>query len=155
VTGARVPIISLVSTSPWLSDGKRYPYFLRTIPSFALGFDGELDVMLQLFNYTSVALAASDEVYANLGGSQFAAAAASRGLAISSLGLFAASATDFTAPLNVLQRSGARIILLASLGAGASRFMQAALAIGVGGEGYLWFAVLIAYKQTRSLLVGR
>ena len=53
---ARVPIISPSATSPALSDGKGYPFFLRTIPSGALGSAVMVELLQMLWNYTGVAL---------------------------------------------------------------------------------------------------
>eukprot|EP00966_Prymnesium_polylepis_P095231 2205539-Prymnesium_polylepis.1 len=51
--GSSVPIISATSTSPTLSDGKDYPYFLRTCPSDAFGAVAMVDVLQKLWNYSS------------------------------------------------------------------------------------------------------
>jgi hypothetical protein len=44
-----------------LSDGKAYPYFLRTVPSDAFVAGGIIDILTTLFNYTSMALVHSSD----------------------------------------------------------------------------------------------
>eukprot|EP00966_Prymnesium_polylepis_P156617 3618842-Prymnesium_polylepis.1 len=50
------PILSPSSLSPALSDGKAYPSFLRVVPSDSFIATALVDVLMHLFNYTSVAL---------------------------------------------------------------------------------------------------
>lgn len=52
-TNARVPQISYASTSPRLSDGIAYPYFLRTPPSDSFQADAIVDLIQNFFNYTA------------------------------------------------------------------------------------------------------
>ena len=47
---AKVPQISYSSTSPALSDGTKFPFFLRTPPSDAFQAEAMVDVLANLFN---------------------------------------------------------------------------------------------------------
>eukprot|EP00966_Prymnesium_polylepis_P264299 6105502-Prymnesium_polylepis.1 len=158
--GYTVPLVCPVSQSPVLSDGRAYPYFLRTIPSIAFAIDAGLDVLVELLQYTSIAFVASDEYFGLLGGSSFVSLAADKGLTIGMLATFRSHTTDFSEPLRALQRSGARIILLVCLPTDGSRFVRGALEIGVGGAGYLWFGddtshVYMPYWAGDSALLER
>eukprot|EP00966_Prymnesium_polylepis_P173301 4008291-Prymnesium_polylepis.1 len=79
----------------------------------------------------------SDEYFQMAGGVSFLSLAESRGLSIRVTVNFATNAVDFSAPLQTLQHSGARVILLGCLPIDGARFMREAMAIGIGGDGYL------------------
>ena len=57
----QIPQISYSSTSPKLSDGKQYTYFLRTAPSDELEGKGMADLLKNGFGYTSVAVVNSED----------------------------------------------------------------------------------------------
>ncbi|KAL1512389.1 hypothetical protein AB1Y20_005647 [Prymnesium parvum] len=133
-----VPIISPSSTSPALSDGKGHPYFLRTIPSDAFNAVAMVSILTQLWNYTSVALAHSNEAYGAGMADSFATLAFDAGVAIRTTQTFTKDATDFSAQHQALLRSESRVIVLLAQASDTSRFMRKALDVGVGGEGYLW-----------------
>ena len=57
----QIPQISYSATSPLLSDGKQYPYFMRTPPSDAFEAEGIADVLRNLLNYTVVGTVNSDD----------------------------------------------------------------------------------------------
>ena len=63
---ANVPIVSGGATTPELSDGLTYPTFFRTIPTSAMEAQGLIDILTELFNYTSVALVSSTDACARL-----------------------------------------------------------------------------------------
>eukprot|EP00966_Prymnesium_polylepis_P299073 6910435-Prymnesium_polylepis.1 len=131
-------MISPSATSTTLSDGKAYPYFLRTIPTAALSVYAGVDVTLNLLNYTSVAVVASEQYYGLLGGSVAINQLPSMGLEVSAIATFPEQTTDFTLALATLQSSRARIIFLSCAASDASSFMRAAFDIGIGGDGFLW-----------------
>eukprot|EP00966_Prymnesium_polylepis_P033111 770046-Prymnesium_polylepis.1 len=66
-----------------------------------------VDVLLKLFNYTSVALVHSTDTYGAGGGSAFAQAALSAGLAVHTTQSFPKDASDFSAQQRALRESGA------------------------------------------------
>ena len=66
--GSSVPMISASSTSPDLSNGKKFPFFLRTVPSDAFGAVAMVDILQSLWSYNSVGLVHSTDAYTNCGG---------------------------------------------------------------------------------------
>ena len=131
-----VPIISPSSRSFDLSDGKAHPYFLRTVPPDSLMVHAMVDMLVNLFNYTSVALVWSE--YGSRFGLAFGAASHHMHLKVSIVVTFTVDTVDFTGQQRTLKESGARVIVIFSQPAPGARFMQAALAAGIGGKGYLW-----------------
>eukprot|EP00966_Prymnesium_polylepis_P127427 2947385-Prymnesium_polylepis.1 len=140
VAGASgVPIISPTSSSPSLSNGLAYPYFLRVAASDAFATIAMVDVLRVLFNYTSVALVHSADSYGAGGADAFGSAASASGLSIVTTQRFTKDATDFSAEHRALRQSAARVIVLFCQPSDGGRFLRTALEAGVGGAGYLWF----------------
>ena len=137
--GSSVPMISGSATSPALSDGKAYPYFLRTIPSDAFGATAMVDVLQTLWNYSLVALVHSTDSYGSGGANAFARAAVASGLAIRTTQSFPKDSSDFSAQHRALLQAGSRIVVLICQAYDASRFLRTAQQAGVGGAGYLYF----------------
>ena len=133
-----MPIISPSSTSPILSNGKAYPYFMRTTPSEAFATVAMVDVLRELWGYTSVALVHSTDAYGAGGGAAFTEAADIAGVTILTTQRVAQDAVNFQAQQQALQRSGARVVVLYCQASSGSRFMRTAYEAGVGGEGFLW-----------------
>eukprot|EP00966_Prymnesium_polylepis_P299471 6920428-Prymnesium_polylepis.1 len=133
-----VPIVTPSATSPMLSDGRAYPYLVRAIPSD--GFSGMImiDLLLKLWNYTSVALVHSTDAYGAGGADAVAQAARMTGLTIRTTLSFHLGASDFSVQQHDLLQAGSRIIILFSQRTEGTRFMRGALEVGVGGEGFLW-----------------
>ena len=77
----QVPQISYSSTSPALSDGKQYSYFMRTPPSDALEGEAIADVLRNYMGYTYIATVNSDDSYGSGGVEAFRAAAVPIGIA--------------------------------------------------------------------------
>jgi len=136
--GAEVPIISPSSTSPALSDGSLYPYFLRTVPSDAYLSDGMVKVLTHLFEYTSVALVSSSDVYAVGGARAFAESAQEGGLQLSVSINYPVDAAELTEQFRLLASSSTSIIVLYAQAIEGARFVRGALDFGLGGSGYLW-----------------
>eukprot|EP00966_Prymnesium_polylepis_P075967 1761194-Prymnesium_polylepis.1 len=137
--GSSVPMISGSATSPSLSDGKAYPYFLRTIPSDAFGATAMVDVLQTLWNYTSVALVHSTDSYGSGGANAFTRTAVASGLAIRTTQSFPKDSSDFSAQHRALLQAGSRVVVLICQAYDASRFLRTAEQAGVGGAGYLYF----------------
>ena len=99
------PQISYSSSSPLLSDGRAYSYFLRTVPSDAFQSDAIVDVLQNLFEYTSVSTIASTDSYGSAGISAFLSAAANANppLAVLTSQNFARDTTDFSEQLRGLR----------------------------------------------------
>ncbi|KAL1527507.1 hypothetical protein AB1Y20_008897 [Prymnesium parvum] len=136
VAGATaLPIVSPASTSPELSDGRAFPFFLRVAPSDALLASGMADLLLHLWGYRTVALVHSNDPYGIGGADAFLSAALVVGLTVPS---FAARATHFVPQQRALRQSGARVVVLFCQSSDGARVLRHALAAGVGGEGYLW-----------------
>ncbi|KAL1507993.1 hypothetical protein AB1Y20_007595 [Prymnesium parvum] len=139
-TASAIPLISGASTSPTLSDGKGYTFFLRTIPSDAFGAIAIVNMLQRLWNYTSVALAYSTDAYGAGLSDALLRVAAEQALTIRSTVSFVKDAIDFSLQHRTLIEAGSRVIVLLSLPADASRFMRQGLEVGIGGEGYLWIS---------------
>ncbi|KAL1529245.1 hypothetical protein AB1Y20_000200 [Prymnesium parvum] len=136
--GAGVPIISPSSTSPLLSDGRKYPYFLRVVPSDAFAAVAMLRVLQRLWNYTAASLVHSTDAYGSGLADALSAAALDSGFTIGVTVRFAKDTTDFRVHQLTLRRSSARVILLSCQISDGSRFLRSAYESGVGGEGYLF-----------------
>ena len=134
-----MPIISPASTSPAFSDGEAFPYFLRTPPSDSFVTKAMVDILQLLWNYSSVALVHSTDAYGAGGAITFTSEAASRGLQIRITVSFAKDATDFSVQLRALRQSGARVAVLFCPMTDGGRLLNATIAEGIGGAGYLWF----------------
>jgi hypothetical protein len=61
VAATQIPQISYSATSPTLSNGKQYTYFLRTPPSDALEGEAIADLLVNGFGYKKVATVNSDD----------------------------------------------------------------------------------------------
>eukprot|EP00966_Prymnesium_polylepis_P334238 7389624-Prymnesium_polylepis.1 len=83
-------------------------------------------------------VSASDAYSAGIAG---AFRLANRGeMALSTEVRFAEHAVDLSQETAQLRQSGARVILLFTLAKDGSNFVRAALAAGVGGEGFIWLS---------------
>ncbi|KAL1499729.1 hypothetical protein AB1Y20_012416 [Prymnesium parvum] len=136
--GSRVPIISPTSTSPQLSDGRGYPYFLRTVPSDAFSAIAMGDLLQALFNYTSVAMIHSTDAYGAGLAQAFGEVAPDYGLTIGLTQSFAQRAPDFTSQLRALRQSGLRVGVIFCVADDGGRFLTQGYQQGVGGEGFFW-----------------
>ena len=150
-----VPIISPSSTSDDLSEGKTgsFRYFLRTVAADSFAAVAMVDTLVNLLQYSSVALISSSDTFGSGGARAFVRAASEQGVELNTIGQFVANANEFSAEVALLQRSGARVIVIFSLGFEASRFIYAALQAGIGGDGYLWMAPTFETAST-SLWAG-
>ena len=141
--GLRLPLISPSSLSPSLSDGQVYPYFLRVSPSSATGELVTVDIILNVFGYTSVTLVHSSDAYGTGAATSFSAAAGTR-LAIKATISFEASKLLATRPYRTgkfsrLRSSNSRIIVLIAQALPAAQFVRLGLVESdFGGAGYLW-----------------
>jgi len=136
--GSRVPMISSSSSSPTLSNGRQYPYFLRTAPSDAFGAVAMVNLLRSLWNYTTVALVHSTDAYGSGIAGAFQRRSFEAGLEIRTTQNFVQDATDFSVQQRSLLRAGSRVIVLLCQQVDSSRFMRKALDVGIGGDGYLW-----------------
>eukprot|EP00966_Prymnesium_polylepis_P215388 4988224-Prymnesium_polylepis.1 len=97
-----------------------------------------VDVLQNLLLYSGVALVLSSDAETAGVARSFEDAAYSAGLAIITSVSFRKNASNFESQHRGLLQSRARVIVLLADAADGSRFVQAALARGVGGEGFLW-----------------
>jgi len=112
-TALAVPMVSPSATSPTLSDGQLYPYFLRTIASDAFGAEAMVDVLKNLWNYSTVALVHTTDEYPSAASNAFALAASNSGLGISATRSFTASVTtDFSLHHLALLEAESRVIVM-------------------------------------------
>eukprot|EP00966_Prymnesium_polylepis_P184222 4269686-Prymnesium_polylepis.1 len=129
-----VPVISATATTPALSDGEKYPNFFRTIPSDTPLTVAMVDVLQNLLQYSTVAVAHSTDEYDGAGGRRaFTDSAYSAGLTIAALVTFANDATEFSTQYRRLLQSRARVIVLFAPASDGARFMRSGLEAGVGG----------------------
>ena len=145
-----VPIISGSATASTLTGNGRYPYFSRTVPSTSSAAFPMVDVLRNLFLYTSVALAQSNDDYGLGGADSFAYAAGNQGLAIrvrvtfnpsdanTAVGKGDGVQNTFRSAQDAISSAGARVIVLYCQANVAGSFVREAYQAGVGGAGYLW-----------------
>ncbi len=132
------PQISYSSTSATLSDGLTYPYFARTPPSDAFQAAGLAELAFYLFNYSRIATVASTDTYGSSGISAFMDRASALGITILASVSIVSGTLEFGEQFEALRRSGARVILLFCGTHDASRFIEGAYDVGLGGAGYMW-----------------
>ena len=138
--GSSVPIVSPSSTNPTLSDGRAYPYFLRTPPSDDFIATATTDVLKHLWGYTAVSLVFSTDAYGAGAASAFTDVAARVGLIVRIRLSFPKDASDFSTQVEGLRASGLGITVIFCLARDGARFLRAAYGAGLGGDGYLWLA---------------
>ncbi|KAL3904217.1 MAG: hypothetical protein SGPRY_011371, partial [Prymnesium sp.] len=148
-TGSRVPIISPTSLSPSLSDGQKFPFFLRVFPSMTLTASAMVDVLQHLLKYSRVALAYSVGHYGEEGAYAFSEAGLAAGMAISATVSFRPSATDFSSQHGVLIKSSSRVIVLIAQASAGAHFLRSAVVAGVGGKGFLYMLSDAAVREER------
>ncbi|KAL1502937.1 hypothetical protein AB1Y20_011008 [Prymnesium parvum] len=151
---AEVPQVSYASTSALLSDGRAYPYFLRTAPSDA--FQGQLlaDVIGNQFGFDKVATVASNDGYGLAGISSFHEAARALGIEILTRQTFEGGAVDLDEPIGQLLASRARVAVLFCQAADGGHFLLAAYDAGFGGEGHVWFGADALMRESLWLHAG-
>eukprot|EP00966_Prymnesium_polylepis_P081352 1884688-Prymnesium_polylepis.1 len=151
--GSRVPIISPSSSSPGLSDGRVYPYLLRTVPSDGFGMVAMVDCLIMLFNYSVVSLVHSTDAYGTGAANAFMQQASISRLSIVTKQFFQKDASDFSQQQHELVRAGSRVIVLVCQVSDGQRFLStASQEHGIGGAGYLFFGLnsLISTVCTRG-----
>eukprot|EP00966_Prymnesium_polylepis_P177710 4115335-Prymnesium_polylepis.2 len=92
----QIPIVSPSSFSPALSDGRAYPFFLRVGPSDAYVATALVDVLMRMFNYTSVAVVSSSDTYGVGAASAFQEESERAGLMLSAKVHFPTNAIDLS-----------------------------------------------------------
>ena len=121
--GAEVPVISPSSTSPALSEDN--PYFLRTIPSDADTAIVVRDIIVELWEYTRVALAFSTDSYGSGIGIAFSDSAPAADLTVATTQrLEPSAAADFSSQQQMLDKSRARVLVLFCQQFVASHFLS-------------------------------
>ena len=140
---AQIPVISPAATSPELSNGLNFPYFLRTRPSEAFVVIALIDILQHYFNYTSVALITSNDGYGTSGEQWFTEQAGTSGLAVSASVVVNSGSNP--SQVQVLRASGARVLVtIVSHAAVGIAFAAEATQNGVGGDGFQW---LVAFED--------
>jgi hypothetical protein len=97
-----------------------------------------VDVLMNLFRYSSVALVGSSDDYGTGSARAFSDAASTEGLKLSVTMFFRKDAKSYDVDHLRLQRSKARVIVLFCQSTDGARFMRSALSANVGGAGFLW-----------------
>ncbi|KAL1524858.1 hypothetical protein AB1Y20_019738 [Prymnesium parvum] len=138
---SQTPQISYSASSPLLSSGKTYSYFLRTVPSDAFQSEAIVDILYELFEYTTVSTIASTDSYGSAGMAAFLSAAASHNppIAVLTSQNFANDATDFTEQMSSLKNVDSRVVVIFCQGSDSGAVLSAAYDAGVAGPGFLWF----------------
>eukprot|EP00966_Prymnesium_polylepis_P271256 6267342-Prymnesium_polylepis.1 len=134
----KVPMVSPSATSPTLSNGKEFPYFLRVAPSDAFICVAMVDLLQSLWNYTQVALVHSTDSFGSGGAAAFKETAFRAGLEYVDIPGFSQLSTQYTEQHRALKTSGARVIVLFCTDAAIGFFLRTAYEEGIGGEGFLW-----------------
>ncbi|KAL1520050.1 hypothetical protein AB1Y20_023526 [Prymnesium parvum] len=99
---------------------------------------GMVDVLLNLFKYSSVALVSSSDAYGVGGASAFSDVAVAANLTLAASVTFLKEAVEFKTQHRILLSSSASVIVLFAQGQEGYRFVRSALTVGIGGDGYLW-----------------
>ncbi|KAL1499616.1 hypothetical protein AB1Y20_011815 [Prymnesium parvum] len=133
-----IPMVSPSSTSPSLSDGRAYPYLLRTSASEAITSVGIVAVLQELFHYTSAAIVSSSDAYGVGGSNAFRDAAFAAGLSVAATVSFQNDSPDYTVQYLELLASKAYVIVIFTHVSEGSRFLRGARDLELGGPGYLW-----------------
>ena len=134
------PQISYSATSPLLSDGMTYSYFLRTSPSDALEGFATADIMANLWGFTAVAVVHSTDTYGEYGAQAFLdAAQVTFSISILTTQPINNDQRDFSSQYRALLAVDARIIFLCTQAKDGGPFLRGAYELGLGGEGFLWF----------------
>eukprot|EP00966_Prymnesium_polylepis_P334655 7390034-Prymnesium_polylepis.1 len=97
-----------------------------------------VDVLQHVLWYTSVALVSSSDSYGAGGARAFSNAAYDGGLNVKTTITFLKDSTDLTSQLTELRRSSSTVIVVYAQASDATRFVIAALDVGIGGGGYCW-----------------
>ena len=126
-----IPQISPSSTSSTLSDSTVYPYFARTPPSDAWQSFALADLVEYLLGVERVATVNSEDSYGAAGMQEFLNEAARRSLTVQASTSFGNGQVDFSLSVDVLQRSGALVVVLFCQAADASNFIKATQAAGL------------------------
>eukprot|EP00966_Prymnesium_polylepis_P213844 4952497-Prymnesium_polylepis.1 len=133
-----VPVISASSTSPTLSDADRYPYFLRTVPADDFQAQVMADLLVNYFEYMTVAVVYESSTYGENLYLAFRSYAPDYGITLAQAVTFAPGADSFSSQFTAVKQSGSQVILLLCQATDGSRFMRGAyMDGGVGGVGYL------------------
>jgi hypothetical protein len=139
----QVPMISSGATSPLLSDGSTYRYFLRTVPVNSFRGEGIVDMLRNLFNYTAVAVVwtSANSGESNMVGVRKAAEAQSLDLQEFLL-LTEDSLPAVDRVCRDLDKSRKRIIVLMLSTILSKTFIRRAWEEhALGGQGFLWFGL--------------
>ena len=107
---APIPLISPHATSPRLSDGSTYPFFLRTAVADSFQMEGIVDLLFNLFNYTLVEVITAYDTYSTEATAAFEIFAEARGLKLNQAPIrIPANPADFESAFRLLRGSFARI----------------------------------------------
>ena len=142
-----MPKPTLPPTSRRLSDGRYFPYFLRTVPNDVFQTLAMVDLLKYLFDYSHVALFTSNSAYGSAGASAFESAAETYGLNLLTTQRFVENTLDFSSIYESLAASRARVVALICMSADAANFMVGAYRNGLAGPGYLYLATDGATEQ--------
>ncbi|KAL1507310.1 hypothetical protein AB1Y20_008156 [Prymnesium parvum] len=150
---ARVPVISPSSTSPVLSDGVLYDYFMRTVSSDSVVSLVMIDILKSLWNYRSITLVSTETAYGSSNANVFSRLAYENDVNVLAHFTFWASSQRFTSTHRALKRSGARVFVIFVENTVAGPFLRSSYEAGIGGEGYLWFGpdTMMDFSSDHSL----
>ena len=140
---AHIPMISPGSTSPAMSDGLTFPFFLRTVPVNTFRAEGIVDLLRNLFNYTEVAVVWTTSNSGGHGVDGMRTASVRRGLQLNEFVIVDPESSRETSTVcSSLHEIGARVIVLMLSASASKLFIRRAYdEFGIGGDGYLWFGL--------------
>lgn len=133
-----IPLISFFATSPTLSDGETYPYVFRTSFSDKIQAEALVDILIDRWQFTRVALVSSSDLYGAQGAIALTAAAMRRNLTISASLTFPEGTQDFRLIYQDLEAREARVIILFMHAVDAGPLLRGAFEHGLGGPGFLF-----------------
>ena len=146
----QIPQLSPSSTSSALSDGAAYPFFARTPPSDEWQSDALADLVEHLLKVERIATVHSEDSYGASGMQAFNKFASRRNIQVLASTSFVNGQTDFSSNVDVLQRSGALVVVLFCQAADVSRFIRATQTAGL--DGITWVGSDSVTPAVRSMV---
>ncbi|XP_078000603.1 metabotropic glutamate receptor-like [Glandiceps talaboti] len=134
-----IPQISYYATSDELSDKKRFPFFLRTVPPDKMQAQAIADLILH-FGWTYISIIHSDESYGRNGINFLTAEVAKRGICVAAslqVSRFDSDAELGNVVTTLRKHSNAKVVVVFSIPLHANLFLKAVRRVNATSE-FIW-----------------